>query len=76
MFFTISGGAASFNTQENSYEDVLKNAKFALHVSKLNGKNTFTPYSEDEYLSYIRRIDNFSAVVGRYLKKQLEETCN
>lgn len=57
MFFTISGGAASFNTQENSYEDVLKNAKFALHVSKLNGKNTFTPYSEDEYLSYIRRID-------------------
>ena len=25
---------------------------------------------------YIRRIDNFSAVVGRYLKKQLEETCN
>ena len=57
MFFTISGGAASFNTQEDSYEDVLKNAKFALHVSKLNGKNTFTPYSEDEYLSYIRRID-------------------
>lgn len=35
MFFTISGGAASFNTQEDSYEDVLKNAKFALHVSKL-----------------------------------------
>ena len=57
MFITISGGAASFNTQEDSYEDVLKNAKFALHVSKLNGKNTFTPYSEDEYLSYIRRID-------------------
>lgn len=57
MFFTISGGAAFFNTQEDSYEDVLKNAKFALHVSKLNGKNTFTPYSEDEYLSYIRRID-------------------
>ena len=26
--------------------------------------------------AYIRRIDNFSAVVGRYLKKQLEETCN
>ena len=33
MFITISGGAASFNTQEDSYEDVLKNAKFALHVS-------------------------------------------
>ena len=26
--------------------------------------------------AYIRRIDNFSAAVGRYLKKQLEETCN
>ena len=35
MFFTISGGAASFNTQEDSYEDVLKNAKFATACFKI-----------------------------------------
>lgn len=56
-FFTISGGAAYFDTARDDYESVLKNAKFALHISKLNGKNTFAVYSDEEYRSYIRRID-------------------
>lgn len=57
LFFTISAGAAEFDTKEDTYDSVIKNAKFALHDAKLNGKNTFVTYSEDEYLSHIRRID-------------------
>ena len=39
IFFTISAGAAEFNTEKDSFNDLLKNAKFSLHAAKLNGKN-------------------------------------
>lgn len=57
MFFTISAGAAGFDTKKDLYETVIKNARFALHSAKLNGKNAFVSYSEDEYQAYIKRID-------------------
>lgn len=57
MFFTISAGAAAFDTKTDSYEAIIRNARFALHAAKMNGKNTFVPYSEENYQNYIRRID-------------------
>lgn len=67
LFFTVSAGAAEFNTKEDTYDSVIKNAKFALHAAKLNGKNTFVTYSEEEYISHIRRID-----IQEELRKSIE----
>lgn len=57
MFFTISAGAAAFDTGTDSYETVIKNVRFALHAAKLKGKNTFVSYSEEEYQAHIKRIN-------------------
>lgn len=67
LFFTVSAGAAEFNTKEDTYDSVIKNARFALHAAKLNGKNTFVTHSEEEYMAHIRRID-----IQEELRKSIE----
>ncbi len=57
MFYTISGGAVSFNTSRDTVEYMLTSLRFALHTAKLNGRNTFAAYSDEEYDSYIRKMD-------------------
>lgn len=57
IFYTISAGAYCFNTLNDSFEKALHNLKFALHNAKMTGKNIFVPYSEEEYKSYINRMN-------------------
>lgn len=57
LFFTISAGCVLFDTCRDRYEDVLKNLRFALHSAKLSGKNKFCMFSNEEYQTYIRKID-------------------
>lgn len=56
VFFTISAGAVKFDTDKDSYVDILKNVKFTLHSAKLNGKNRFEVFTEEEYEKYINRL--------------------
>ncbi|SEW27309.1 bifunctional diguanylate cyclase/phosphodiesterase [[Clostridium] fimetarium] len=56
-FYTISAGAVFFDSQTDDYDSIMRSARFALHNSKINGKNTYFEYSEDFYLKYIRKID-------------------
>lgn len=41
VFFNISAGAYAFDTNTDTYKDIIKNTRFALHKAKLNGKNRF-----------------------------------
>jgi len=56
-FYTISAGAVFFDSKTDDYDSIMRSARFALHNSKINGKNTYFEYSEDFYLKYIRKID-------------------
>jgi len=56
-FYTISAGSVFFNSETDDYETIMRSVRFALHNSKINGKNTYFEYSEDSYLKYIRKID-------------------
>lgn len=57
MFYTISGGAYSFDTSTDNLNDVFNGLRFALHNAKINGRNTFAAYSDDKFANYIRRMD-------------------
>lgn len=39
VFFNVSAGACSFDSQVDSFKDLSKKMRFALHSAKLNGKN-------------------------------------
>lgn len=56
IFFTISAGVAEFDTEKDSFNELLKNAKFALHAAKLNGKNRCEIFAETEYTEYIEKL--------------------
>ena len=56
IFFTISAGVAEFDTEKDSFYELLKNAKFALHAAKLNGKNRCEIFAETEYTEYIEKL--------------------
>lgn len=56
IFFTISAGAAEFNTGKDSFNELLKNAKFSLHSAKLNGKNRCEIFDAAEYKEYIEKL--------------------
>lgn len=56
IFFTISAGAAEFDTERDSFNDLLKNAKFSLHVAKLNGKNRCEIFDSVNYMEYIKKL--------------------
>ncbi len=57
IFYTISGGAYCFDTSSDNLNDVLNGLRFALHSAKINGRNTFVAYSDDNFSNYIRRMD-------------------
>jgi len=67
-FYTISAGAVFFDSQMDDYDTILRSVRFALHNSKINGKNTYFEYSEDSYLKYIRKID-----LQECLRKSIEK---
>ena len=56
IFFTISAGAAEFDTERDSFNDLLKNAKFSLHAAKLNGKNRCEIFDSVNYIEYIKKL--------------------
>jgi len=56
-FYTISAGAVFFDSETDDYDTIMRSVRFALHNSKINGKNTYFEYNEDSYLKYIRKID-------------------
>ena len=56
-FYTISGGAVAFDTSCDTYNHITDCMKFALHTAKLRGRNTFAPYSQEDYDAYIRKMD-------------------
>ena len=56
IFFTISAGAAEFDTERDSFNDLLKNAKFSLHAAKLNGKNRCEIFDSSNYMEYIKKL--------------------
>lgn len=57
LFYTISGGAFSFDTKKDSFAFMIKNARFALHRAKLTGRNIFVAYNSQDYNDYIKRIE-------------------
>ena len=56
IFFTISAGTAEFDTERDSFNDLLKNAKFSLHAAKLNGKNRCEIFDSVNYIEYIKKL--------------------
>lgn len=56
VFFNISAGACAFDSQVDSFKDLSKNMRFALHSAKLNGKNRFEFYDEGEYRAYLKKL--------------------
>lgn len=57
IFYTVSAGAVKFNTEIDSMDYVFNSLRFALHTAKMNGRNTFSAYSDVEYENYIRKMD-------------------
>lgn len=57
IFYTISAGAVTFDTSTDSLDYVFDSMRFALHTAKMNGRNTFSAYSREEYNNYIRKMD-------------------
>lgn len=66
-FYTISAGAVFFDSKSDDYDTIMKSVRFALHTSKINGKNTFFEYNEESYLKYIRKLD-----IQECLRKSIE----
>lgn len=56
VFFTISAGAAEFDSERDDFNDLLKNTKFSLHSAKLNGKNRCEIFVNSEYINYISKL--------------------
>lgn len=56
VFFTISAGAAEFDSERDNFNDLLKNTKFSLHSAKLNGKNRCEIFVNSEYINYISKL--------------------
>ena len=56
VFFNISAGACTFDSQSDSFKELSKKMRFALHSAKLNGKNRFEFYDEKEYAAYLKRL--------------------
>ena len=56
VFFNVSAGACSFDSQVDSFKDLSKKMRFALHSAKLNGKNRFEFYDEEEYKTYLKKL--------------------
>ena len=54
--FMPSAGAAEFDTERDSFNDLLKNAKFSLHAAKLNGKNRCEIFDFVNYMEYIKKL--------------------
>ena len=57
VFFNISAGAYAFDTNTDTYKDIIKNTRFALHKAKLNGKNRFEFFDKADYANYIKRLE-------------------
>ena len=57
LFYTISGGAYSFDAKNDSFATMIKNARFALHRAKLIGRNIFVAYNNEDYNNYIKKIE-------------------
>ncbi len=51
-----TAGAAEFDTEKDSFNDLLKNAKFSLHAAKLNGKNRCEIFDASNYMEYIKKL--------------------
>ncbi len=56
VFFNISAGACVFDSQVDSFKDLSKKMRFTLHSAKLNGKNRFEFYNQNEYESYLKKL--------------------
>ncbi len=56
VFFNISAGACAFDSQVDSFKDLSKKMRFALHSAKLNGKNRFEFYDQNDYESYLKKL--------------------
>lgn len=57
IFYTISAGAAEFDANQDEFDTLMRNVRFALHCAKIRGKNNFQGYKESEYQTYIRKLD-------------------
>jgi EAL domain-containing protein (putative c-di-GMP-specific phosphodiesterase class I) len=66
-FYTISAGAVFFDSVTDDYDSIMRSVRFALHNSKINGKNTFFEYNKESYLKYIRKLD-----IQECLRKSIE----
>lgn len=56
MFHTISAGAVYFTSNNEAYIRLLEKLNFVLHSAKLNGKNNFALYEQEDYENYIRKL--------------------
>lgn len=71
MFHTISAGAVYFTSNNEAYIRLLEKLNFVLHSAKLNGKNNFVLYEQEEYENYIRRL-NIQECLRRSVENRFE----
>lgn len=56
-FFTISAGSLYLDEQSEISGKLIEKTSFALHQAKLRGKNTCVRYLQEDYDSYVRKLD-------------------
>lgn len=57
VFYTISAGAAEFDSKDKSYIELRKRLDFAFNTATRKGKNEVFLYEQTKYEQYIRRLD-------------------
>jgi len=68
IYLTISAGILDFHDYPNkSYNSIMQWTEFALNQSKINGKNTYTIFKQEDYQKFLRK---------NKLKKALHKAVN
>lgn len=57
FFYTISGGYVYFTKKSEIDLKLIEKAEFALRFAKINGKNTYAYYDENEYKKYVHKLE-------------------
>lgn len=57
VFYTVSAGAAAFDSYTENYIELCKKVDFAFNTATRKGKNEVFLYEQDQYEQYIKRLD-------------------
>lgn len=57
VFYTVSAGAAAFDSYQENYIELCKKVDFAFNTARRKGKNEVVLYEQKQYEQYIKRLD-------------------